>query len=76
MLGKEWTKVKDLQIGDVIKTDSEKTETVSEISKREVEIMVYNVEILNNKNYFVSKSKVLVHNKKIIDKKKNSRVKK
>lgn len=69
VVGKEWVKAKDLKQGDKLKTSSKSTLTISEINYKEVEVMVYNIEVSKNKNYFVTKSKVLVHNKKIITRK-------
>ena len=73
VVGKEWVKAKDLKQGDKLKTDSKSSLVISDISFSEVEVMVYNIEVNKNKNYFVTKSKVLVHNKKIVKKQKNKK---
>lgn len=59
---KGWIKVKDLQTKYVLKTMDNKTELIK-ITVLIKEERVYNVEVEGNHNYFISKSKILVHNK-------------
>jgi RHS repeat-associated protein len=63
---KGWVKVKDLNIKDILKTLSGELEIIS-IKKIKENAMVYNIEVDDNSNYFVTESKILVHNKKIIN---------
>jgi intein/homing endonuclease len=73
VVGKNWVMAKDIKVGDKLKTSSKSELTISEINYNQVEIMVYNVEVNKNKNYFVTKSGVLVHNKKITNKQKDKK---
>jgi len=61
--GKGWIKVKNIQIGDVLKTKNGSIERVLNIKNESYEGPVYNVEVEGNHNYFVTSSNVLVHNK-------------
>jgi RHS repeat-associated protein len=64
--GKGFTKVKDLQVGDVLKSFDCKMEVqVSKIKNLSKTVTVYNIEVDGNHDYFVTKSKILVHNKDI-----------
>jgi hypothetical protein len=68
-----WVKAKDLKVGDILKNKSAIEVKITNIDFSEVEVMVYNIEVNKNKNYFVTKSKVLVHNKKILKAKKDKK---
>ncbi len=59
---KGWIKVKDLQANYVLKTEGSKTELIKTTVLVKEE-KVYNIEVEGNHNYFISKSKILVHNK-------------
>jgi hypothetical protein len=59
---KGWVKVKDLQTNYILKTENNKTELVK-INILTKEEKVFNIEVEGNHNYFISKSKILVHNK-------------
>ena len=69
VIGKGWTKVKDLRKGDVLKSSNYKAtvkiNTVKELSKA---VTVYNIEVDANHNYFITGSTILVHNKNIFEK--------
>ncbi|MEH7887842.1 RHS repeat-associated core domain-containing protein, partial [Elizabethkingia meningoseptica] len=61
---KGWVKVRDLKLGDNIKTqDGIKNLTNYKVHKEN--LTVYNIEVSGNHNYYVTKSKILVHNKNI-----------
>lgn len=62
---KGWVKVKDLKIGDVLKSSSEMNTKITSIQLIESKIQVYNIEVKKNHNYFVSNLTILVHNKSI-----------
>ncbi|MBK6522149.1 MAG: hypothetical protein KBG47_01180 [Bacteroidia bacterium] len=47
--------------------------SVSGIEKLEEELMVYNLEVEKTHNYFVTKNRVLVHNKKVVRKNRSRR---
>ena len=62
--GKGWIKVKDLQVGDVLKSINNNSNVkISSIKVVEEVIIVYNIEVNKNHNYFVTGSSILVHNK-------------
>jgi hypothetical protein len=61
--GKGWVKVKDLQIGDSLKTRGNNKEQIANITKCNRDEDVYNIEVEGNHNYFVTNSNILVHNK-------------
>jgi hypothetical protein len=69
VIGKGWTKVKDLLKGDVLKSSNYnatvKINAVNELSKA---VTVYNIEVDANHNYFITGSTILVHNKNIFEK--------
>lgn len=60
---KGWIKVKDLLIGDKLKTKSDSKEQIVNIIKHQNTETVYNIEVEGNHNYFVTKANILVHNK-------------
>ena len=66
--GKGWTTVKELKVGDRFKTiDGKSIEEINTISTASRAIMVYNIEVDGNHNYFVTSGNILVHNKYIHD---------
>ncbi len=64
VIGKGWTETKDLKLGDKILTQSGKAEKIVNIktNMKAKEILVYNLRIQDNHNYFVGTTKLLVHN--------------
>lgn len=64
VVGKGWTETKDLKLGDEILTQSGETEKIVNIETniKPKEILVYNLSIQDNRNYFVGNTKLLVHN--------------
>ena len=62
--GKGWAETKDLKEGDKILTQSGETEKIVNIETniKPKEILVYNLSIQDNHNYFVGNTKLLVHN--------------
>lgn len=65
VIGKGWTKVKDLNIGDKVQTvDGEELVIENlEISENTSKTTVYNIKVEDNHNYYVGDYCVLVHNK-------------
>ena len=61
--GKGWVKVKNIEVGDVLKTKNVSIERVTNIKGENYEGDVYNIEVEGNHNYFVTSSNILVHNK-------------
>ena len=59
----DWVKVKDLKIGDNLFNSLGETVMIEAISKQESYSTVYNITVSGNHNYFVGKTKILVHNK-------------
>ncbi|PJZ79161.1 Hint domain-containing protein [Leptospira meyeri] len=68
IIGRGWTEVKDIKIGDFSKTASGKLQitniTVKELDKP---IKVYNMEVEDHHTYYVSDAGVLVHNYDLYD---------
>ena len=67
VINKGWIKVKDLKVGDSIKSSSKNPVRIVSIKKGDRNITVYNIKVADNNNYFVTSSKLLVHNKDIED---------
>ncbi len=66
IVGKGWTKAKDININDECKSLNDNLVLkVLSIKKIEEKNSVYNLEVDGNHNYFVSSYRVLVHNKNI-----------
>ncbi|TAE86553.1 MAG: hypothetical protein EAY81_05415, partial [Bacteroidetes bacterium] len=66
VIGKGWTTVKNLKLNDKFKTDNPtQYEELKSIRYMKQGLMVYNIEVAGNHNYFVTSSRILVHNKKI-----------
>jgi intein/homing endonuclease len=65
VLNRGWIKVKDLESGMYLKSQDEKNIRIDEITRTDERFTVYNIEVTPNNNYYVSKRKVLVHNKNI-----------
>jgi RHS repeat-associated protein len=61
--GKGWVKVKNIEVGEVLKTKNGSIERVTNIKSENYEGNVYNIEVEGNHNYFVTSSNILVHNK-------------
>ncbi len=68
VIGKGFTKVKNLKAGDVLKSSDGKTKVqISGIKKLSKTVTVYNIEVDGNHDYFVTSSTILVHNKNITE---------
>jgi RHS repeat-associated protein len=65
VIKKGWTKVGNLKIGDEIKTQYQNVAKVGSYKIHTGEVTVYNIEVSKNHNYYVSDSRILVHNKNI-----------
>jgi RHS repeat-associated protein len=63
--GKGWTTVKELKVDDKLKTSSRKERVIKSIEQLIGKVTVYNIEVDGNHNYFITDSKILVHNKSI-----------
>jgi predicted RNA-binding protein with PUA-like domain len=71
VIGKGFRMVKDLKAGDLLKSyDFKKKVHIKVIRNLFKEVMVYNIEVDGNHDYFVSSSTILVHNKNISKRKK------
>lgn len=60
----DWIKVKDLKIGDKVLFINNDTYPIEDIKHHSNKETVYNLEVENNHNYYVSNNGVLVHNRK------------
>ena len=63
VIDKGWVKVRNLNKEDLLLTSKGKTKKITTITRKNQTILVYNIEVADNHNYFVGKKKVLVHNK-------------
>jgi RHS repeat-associated protein len=71
VVSKGWVKAKNLHNADVLKTSNgKKVSKITMIKKLSKKVVVYNIEVDGNHNYFVTDSKILVHNKNIKEVKK------
>ena len=60
---KGWVKVKDLILGDVIFLENKSYENVISIREIPWDDKVHNIEVAKHHNYFITRLKILVHNK-------------
>ncbi len=58
-----WKPISEFEIGDTVTTSENNDIKIKSIERVEKEDIVYNMEVKNNHNYYVSKSNILVHNK-------------
>jgi len=58
-----WKPISEFEIGDIVTTSENKDIKIKSIESIEKEETVYNLEVMNNHNYFVTESNILVHNK-------------
>src|SRR5690606_19175788 len=66
--GKGRVRVKDLKAGDELQSSVKETSVrITSGILQERSVMMYNMEVDKNHNYFVSDDKILVHNKSIED---------
>ena len=59
-------KLKDLKVGDIVMDVKGKYYSITKITSKDIIETVYNLEVNDNHNYYVTESKILVHNKKAI----------
>ena len=64
MNSKGWVKAKDLHKNDVLKSSDGKIH-IKSIKQLSETVVVYNMEVDGNHDYFVTSSTILVHNKNI-----------
>lgn len=62
--GNEWLPIKDLKVGNVLINSNGDTIVINKITSRKIEETIYNIEVEDNHNYYVTESEILVHNKK------------
>jgi len=65
VVGKGWTRVQDLRVNDNLFSSEQKTFKIKLIKQLQEDTDVYNIEVADNNNYFVTKATFLVHNKNI-----------
>ncbi|MBK6828711.1 MAG: hypothetical protein IPG86_18505 [Chitinophagaceae bacterium] len=66
--GKGWVKARDLKKGDKLKSSDGKVSVqIASIKQVSETVVVYNMEVDGNHNYFVTGSTILVHNKNITE---------
>ncbi|MCI8497938.1 MAG: hypothetical protein HFG33_00855, partial [Bacilli bacterium] len=58
-----WKPISEFEIGDTVTTSENRDIKIESIERIEKEETVYNLEVMNNHNYFVTESNILVHNK-------------
>jgi len=62
---RKWVKASNIKVGDLLVDMNNEEVAVVKIEQMEADRTVYNIQVRKNENYFVSRSKVLVHNKNI-----------
>ncbi|WP_304343868.1 Hint domain-containing protein [Chryseobacterium koreense] len=62
---KGWIKAGNLKLKDVVKTKDGSNKIIINIKILQERTAVYNIEVSGNHNYYITKSQILVHNKKI-----------
>lgn len=68
VLKRGWMKVRDLKVGYKIKTlGFSGGQEITRIKTIKYPLTVYNLEVNGNSNYYVTQSKLLVHNKRIVE---------
>jgi RHS repeat-associated protein len=60
---KGWTKVNKLTVNDIFISDNNEKVELVKIHKISKKIRVFNLEVERDHNYFITKTKILVHNK-------------
>ncbi|PWG77934.1 Hint domain-containing protein, partial [Pararcticibacter amylolyticus] len=63
VIGRGWIRVKNLRNGDILKRLDNIEERIVNVVKKEKTESVFNIEVEGEHNYFVTDSKILVHNK-------------
>ena len=63
--GNEWVPIKDLKVGDILINSSGNIKVINKITSKKIEETIYNIEVEDNHNYYVTESEILVHNKKV-----------
>ena len=62
--GHDWVAAENLKVGDVVMDVSGKYYNIEKITSEDIVQTVYNLEVKDNHNYYVTESKILVHNAK------------
>ena len=68
-----WIPVKDLKVNDILINSNKEDVVISNVTKVDESTTVYNLEVEENHNYFITDDKILVHNKKIVDQSKKKK---
>ena len=61
----KWIKASELTLNDKVKLDNGNYLSIEKIEKENKTVIVYNMEVEKNHNYYVGNNKILVHNKMI-----------
>ena len=62
----EWVEARKLKVGDVVMNSNFQYHKIKEILKKHIKEDVYNIEVEQNHNYYVTENEILVHNIKAI----------
>ena len=65
VVGKGWTRVAELQVGDLFLKKDQRRAELRDITLVKKRVCVYNVTVEGEENYFVGTSEILTHNKPI-----------
>lgn len=60
----DWLPAKDLIVGNIVKDSNENYLSITNITKKTIIENLYNIEVEDNHNYYVTESEILVHNRK------------
>ena len=64
IFGYRWDKAENIKVGDILMDSDGNYHPIIHISSREIVDNLYNIEVKDNHNYYVSTSNILVHNRK------------
>lgn len=60
----EWKEAEDLQVGDIVMDSKGNYYPITNVTSRDIQDNLYNIEVEDNHNYYVTTSEILVHNAK------------
>lgn len=62
----EWIKAEDIRVGYNLIDDKRNACLITKIKTKIIKTDLYNIEVIDNHNYYVSKNNILVHNLKVM----------
>ena len=62
--GYDWVEAQNLKVGDMVMDSKGNYYPITNITSKEIVENLYNIEVEDNHNYYVTTSEILVHNRK------------